>query len=375
MLYTKGKPIIPEKLPIREIKWEPLIPLMGQANRAISLYDGILHSLPNAEILLSPLTTQEAVLSSRIEGTQATLGDVFRLEAGVEPEEEATRQDIGEIMNYRMALYSADEELKTRPFTLNLLLKLHDILLNSVRGRNKGRGRFRTDQNWIGPPNCKIEDAEFVPPDPMQVMELMDNWEKYYHLERPDPLVQLAVIHAQFEIIHPFLDGNGRLGRILIPLFLFEKRIVAKPMFYISQYLEEHRDEYAGSLRAIGQEADGWNKWIMFFLRALAEQAKQNTETARAIKDLYEKLKGTVLERMHSAYSVPVLDALFARPIIRSTDLKGKTGMPTAPMIILLLERFEQEGILKIIQEGSGRRPYVFAFPELINLCEGRKVF
>jgi Fic family protein len=179
--------------------------------------------MPNAELLLSPLTTQEAVLSSKIEGTQATFGEVLQFEGGEEPEQESLRLDIQEILNYRTALKAAEVELRKRPFNLNLLLHLHRILLDSVRGRDKGRGRFREIQNWIGRPGSPIQEASYIPPDPAKLQPPLDNWEKYYHAGCPDLLVQLAIVHGQFEIIHPFIDGNGRLGRILIPLFLFER--------------------------------------------------------------------------------------------------------------------------------------------------------
>ncbi|MGA9070409.1 MAG: Fic/DOC family N-terminal domain-containing protein, partial [Terracidiphilus sp.] len=220
------KPYVPQELPLSEVAWIQLIPLIGQANRQLAEYNGVLYTFTNPELLLSPLTTQEAVLSSKIEGTQATLGEVLKFEAGEEPELESRRQDIQEIMNYRHALKEAEEELRTRPFNLNLLLQLHSTLLDSVRGRNKARGSFRKDQNWIGSPGSTIEEAEFIPPAPGDSLEkALHNWESYYHDDRPDALVQLAITHAQFEILHPFLDGNGRLGRILIPLFLFEKKI------------------------------------------------------------------------------------------------------------------------------------------------------
>jgi Fic family protein len=192
LLNTTVQPFTPQSLPLTEIAWEPLIPLIGRANRSIAQYDGVLYGVPNPEVLLSPLTTQEAVLSSRIEGTQATLGEVLKFEAGEEPNQEARRLDIQEILNYRRALREAETELRTRPFNLNLLLKLHEILLDSVRGRNMGRGRFRTTQNWIGAQGSPIEEAQFIPPEPSRLMEYLDNWEEYYHADRPDELVQLA---------------------------------------------------------------------------------------------------------------------------------------------------------------------------------------
>jgi Fic family protein len=369
------KPFVPQKLPLQDVAWEPLIPLIGKANRSIAHYDGVLYGVPNPDVLLSPLTTQEAVLSSRIEGTQATLGEVLKFEAGEEPAQESRRLDIQEIINYRRALLHAEKSLKNRPFTLNLLLQLHAILLDSVRGRNKAKGQFRKTQNWVGAPGTPIEQADFVPPDPMFLMEHLGNWEKYYHTDRPDPLVQLAILHAQFEIIHPFLDGNGRIGRLLIPLFLYDKKLLSRPMFYLSAYLEEHRDQYIDRLRVLGQAPDGWNRWIAFFLTALDEQAGQNAATARAIMNLYEQLKAKVIELTHSQYAVPLLDQIFERPIFQSGHLLFPTDpKPSRQAVAHLLRTLREGQILTIVRKGSGRRGQVLALAELVNLCEGKKV-
>jgi Fic family protein len=356
------KPFNPRFLPHKDIEWEPLIPLIGAANRALAHYDGALYGVPNPAVLLSPMTTQEAVLSSRIEGTLATLGDVLKFEAGEEPKQESRKFDIEEINNYREALRHAERALKKKPFNLNLLLELHSILLDSVRGRDKGRGKFRTVQNWIGEYGTPMEKAAYIPPEPSRIMPLMDNWEKYYHMDRPDPLVQLAVVHAQFEIIHPFLDGNGRLGRILIPLYLFERKILRQPMFYLSGYLETHRDDYLAALRDLGESEGGWNRWISFFLQA------------RAIMDLYVRLKDRVIELTHSKFAVPMLDILFVRPVIRSSEFAEHEAMPSKPMIASMLSDLKKDGILKTIRPASGRRSEVLAFSQLINLAEGKKV-
>jgi cell filamentation protein, protein adenylyltransferase len=367
------KPFTPEELPIKKVQWEPLIPLIGRANRSIAQYEGVLYGVPNPEVLLSPLTTQEAVLSSKIEGTQATLGEVLKFEAGEKPEEEARRQDIQEIINYRRALTAAEQELKTRPFNLNLLLRLHEILLQCVRGQNKARGQFRKTQNWIGAPGSPIEKAQFVPPQPFLLNGYLDNWEKYYHAGRPDALVQLAVVHAQFEIIHPFLDGNGRLGRILIPLFLFEKKILFRPMFYLSEYLEQYRDEYVSRLRALGESSGTWNPWIEFFLRALDEQARKNAAKARAIMGCYAKLKQQLIFVTHSQFAVPLLDQFFARPIFQSNSLQFSHPRPSRQAISNYLRKLRDAGILKVVREGGGRRGQVLALAELVNLCEGKE--
>ncbi|MDO8634746.1 MAG: Fic/DOC family N-terminal domain-containing protein [Dehalococcoidia bacterium] len=368
------KPCVPNKLPLKTIAWEPLIPLIGKVNRALAYYDGILYGLSNPDVLLSPLTTQEAVFSSKIEGAQATLEEVLRYEAGEAPRQETRRLDIEEIMNYRHAMRLAETELQKRPFSLNLLKELHAVLLTGVRGRDKARGQFRTTQNWIGAPGSPIEDAQFVPPDPKSMMEYLDNWEKYYHLDEPDALVHLAIIHAQFEIIHPFLDGNGRLGRMIIPLFLHEKRLLSRPMFYISAYLEEHRDIYVERLRTLCVEPDAWNRWIEFFLSALYEQSQANAAKARQIIDLYERLKTRAIDITHSQFAVLVLDQIFKQPVFPSNILFHLPGMPTKPAVQFLLNKLKSAGILKVLREGSGRRPQVLAFAELVNLCEGKEV-
>ena len=226
------KPFDPDGLPLDCIDWGAHVTLVGRANAALARYDGMLQGVVNPAVLLSPTTTQEAVLSSRIEGTQASMEEVLEYEAGstekIVPEKQA---DIQEIINYRDAMAVAVIELIKRPLCLNLIKELHRILLTSVRGRNKMPGEFRETQNCIGPPGCSIETATFVPPSPDNLPQALDNWEKYLHRDEKDGLVQLAVSKAQFEIIHPFLDGNDRLGRMLIPLFLYAKGLLSSPCF------------------------------------------------------------------------------------------------------------------------------------------------
>ena len=268
----------------------------------------------------------------------------------------------------------AEDELNTRPFSLNLLKKIHSTLLESVRGRDKAKGEFRKVQNWIGRPNSPIEEADFIPPGPLLVMEYLDNWEKFYHMDQPDLLVQLAIIHAQFEIIHPFLDGNGRLGRMVIPLYLYEKKILSHPTFYISAYLDANREEYIDRLRALGKKPEAWNEWIIFFLEALHQQALANTNTARQVFELYEDLKKRVIDVTHSQYGIPILDHMFTQPVFPSNILDGLEGMPTKPAILALINKLKQADILKVLRPSSGRRPQVLALAELVNLCEGTEI-
>lgn len=368
------KPFEPESLPPKDIDWMALTPMMGKANRGIATLEGLFYGIPNPNILLSPITTQEAVLSSRIEGTQADFEDVLKFEAGEAPTEASRQEDIHEIMNYRKALRLSEKLLQERPFCLNTLLKLHDVLLDSVRGHNKGRGCFRTIQNWIGKPGTSIEQAAFVPPSPLHLQDHLNQWETYWHTDNvPDVLVQLALIHGQFEILHPFIDGNGRLGRMVIPLFLFEKKILSRPCFYLSAYFESRREQYIAHLRDLGQPGS-WTRWCVFFLEGVAVQAEANTNKARAVQDLYERLKKQLLDLTHSQFAVPLLDFMFERPIFRSSDIAKHRNMPTPPAVNLMLNKSKEKGILVTVRAGAGRRPQILALRELINLCEGKTV-
>jgi len=314
------------------------------------------------------------VLSSKIEGTQADFEDVLKFEAGEAPTEPSRREDIHEIMNYRKALRVSESLLRERPFCLNSMLKLHEVLMDSVRGHNKGRGRFRTIQNWIRKPGSPIEDAAFVPPSPLQLQEHLNRWEAYWHSDAPDALIQLALLHAQFEILHPFIDGNGRIGRMVIPLFLYEKKILSRPCFYLSAFFESRRDDYIARLRALG-EPGSWTRWAAFFLEGVSVQAEANTKKARAIQDLYERLKKQTLDLTHSQFAVPLLDFMFERPVFRGSEATKHPGMPSPPMVASLLGTLKTNGILHTVREGAGRRAQVLALSELINLCEGKKVF
>ncbi len=363
------KPYVPQHLPLEMIDWADHVSLIGEANAALARYDGLLSSIVNPAVLLSPLTTQEAVLSSRIEGTQATLEEVLEYE--VDPAEKidpVKRADIQEIINYRMAMRHAVEEMGKRPLCLNLLRELHRILLDSVRGRNKAPGEFRRIQNYIGPPGCSIEEATFVPPSVDHLAPSLDNWEKYIHFEEKDRLVQLAVVKAQFELIHPFLDGNGRVGRMLIPIFLFEKNLLSSPMFYLSAYLEAQRDAYYERLRAISGKGD-WNGWIRFFLRAIIEQARDNTAKARAILALYESMKQEVPEITRSQYAIQALDALFDQPIFSSSTFTARSRIPSATAK-RMLSGLKEAGIIHEMSPGSGRRGAVMVFPRLLVITE-----
>jgi Fic family protein len=363
------------KFPPVDFDWPVLLPMVGPANAAVARYEGILHGVPNPSVLLSPLTMQEAVLSSRIEGTQATLGEVLEFEAEGDLFDESTPKkiDIFEVLNYRKALREGTRLLETLPLSQRLIKETHRVLMQGVRGKNKAPGDYRRIPNWIGPDGCTIEQARYIPCGADILPAAMDALEAYIHADAPDVLVQLAVVHAEFEAIHPFLDGNGRLGRLLVPLFLQSKGLLSRPNFYLSEYLESHRDEYYERLLAISRDGD-WTGWTVFFLKAVIAQADTNQKRALAIVALYDARKPWIVEVTHSQHAVRALDWFFGHPIFKTTDFIASSGIPR-PTALRILKFTKDAGLFKELRPASGRRPAVFAFPELLNIAEGRDAF
>jgi len=360
------------RFPPPPLDWPALIPLLGPAAAAVARYDGMLAAVPNPGVLLSPLTTQEAVLSSRIEGTQATMGEVLEFEAGKEAASPERREDIQEVLNYRAAMREAERLLATLPISQRVVREAHKVLLTGVRGQNKSPGEYRRIPNWIGPPGCVIETARFVPIGADKLPDAMSAWERYAHDEAPDRLVQLAILHAEFEALHPFLDGNGRLGRMLVPLFLWQNRLIRQPMFYISAYFEARRDAYYDGLLAVSRD-DDWTGWCRFFLEAIRSQAEDNLTKAQGILALYDEMKRRVPEMTRSQYAIRALDWIFERPIFRTSDFVASAGIPT-PTARRFLGVLQKGEVLLVLAPGSGRRAAVLVFPALLNIAEGRKV-
>lgn len=355
----------PHLLPVRNLEWEAFIDLMGRANRYIARYDGLLQSIVNPDVLLAPLRTQEAVLSSKIEGTQATLEEVMEFEADVLSSENK-KSDIQEVINYRFALMEGRRRMNDRPLSLNTIKKMHAILLQGVRGESKDPGNFRRMQNWIGPPGSTIEQARFVPPAIPDMMEGLYNWEKYLHSDEMDVMVQLAIVHAQFEILHPFMDGNGRIGRILIPLFLYHKKIIHQPVFYMSQYLESNRQDYYDALKSI-TDNNKWTNWIIFFLRGVVDQAEKNINQTRNIIQLYDQTKATMAAKTHSQWAIQCLDYIFSQPIFNTSDFNHDAKVPRTSAS-RLLGAMERNEIIQCISRGKGRKPSLYAFRKLIDI-------
>ena len=359
--------------PEERLDWSKLISLIGPAVAAVARYDGVLAAVPNPRVLLSPMTTQEAVLSSRIEGTQATMGEVLEFEAGQEAESPQRRDDIHEVLNYRAAMHEAERMLEDLPICQRVVREAHRILLSGVRGEGKSPDDYRRIPNWIGPPGCTMDEATFVPVGAEKLTAAMGAWERYIHHEAPDRLVQLAVIHAEFEALHPFLDGNGRLGRMLAPLFLWQCGLISRPMFYISAWFEARRDAYYERLLAVSRD-DDWTGWCRFFLEAVRAQAEENLTKAGGILTLYEDMKGQVAEVTRSRYAIHTMDWIFERPIFNSSNFVATAGIPdrTARRLLIALR---EHGILRVVRGGNGRRGTILVFPKLLNIAEGRNVF
>jgi len=363
------EPFIPSRLPLdmSHWNWETLTNKVSLASASLAYYNGILQSMINPAIFLSPLETKEAIFSSRIEGTVTTLDEVLKFEADLKPENESKQKDIIEVLNYRVATRYAKEWLdRSLPFTLPMVCSIQKDLISGVRGKDKKPGEIRKEQVWIGPQKCKIEDATYVPPEPLVLRDYLDNLFAFIETDKPETMIQTAILHAQFEIIHPFMDGNGRTGRILIPLFLWYKKRLTSPMFYISEYLDENRDEYVGNLLSISQNNE-WEKWILFFLDAIEVQARKNAEKANQVLSLYNQMKDLVATITNSPFGIKILDTLFSMPIFRSTDFRKISGL-NQQTTFRIITRFKKEGILTTIKEPAGRSPEILLFEKLYNL-------
>lgn len=363
------EPYLPDQLPldVTSWNWESLAPLIGLANRKLAYYDGILSSIINPSLFLSPLETKEAVLSSKIEGTITTIDEVLKYEVNLIPASISKQQDIQEVLNYRAAMRNAIGWIERHlPLNYALICNIQKELMTGVRGATKTPGQIRKEQNWIGKPHASIELASYIPPEPLSVPDHMNNLIDYLQLDDQDPILQTAIMHAQFELIHPFLDGNGRTGRILIPLFLWHKKIIKAPVFYISEYLEANRDRYYDCLRSISQDGD-WESWVRFFLQAVTKQAEQNAKKANQVISLYQQMKLRITAISNSPHVIQILDTMFVNPIIDSTSFIRQSGLnnQTGRRI---LNKLKDEKILSTLQPSAGSRPEILVFKDLMDI-------
>ena len=305
--------------------------LLSAADRALGRLDGSILTLPSPDLLVFGYVRREAVLSSQIEGTQSSLQDLLRAEA--ELLDDSTPRDVDEVVNYVKAMNHGLSRLPELPVSTRLIKEIHQHLLDGVRGGRLQPGELRTSQNWIGPGGAPLSLASFVPPPPHEVPAALGALEQFLHAEDDlPPLVRIALAHVQFETIHPFLDGNGRVGRLLITFLLVEKHILQQPVLYLSHYFKANRSEYYDRLQAVRDRGD-WEGWLKFFLRGVEQVATEATQTARAIVALREQHRATITEHIGraAANGHRLLEALFTKPIVSVGDVMTLTGASFVP--------------------------------------------
>jgi Fic family protein len=320
---------------------DELVRLLSDADRELGRLDGVASVLPNPNLFVAMYVRQEAVLSSQIEGTQSTLEDLLQFEADAEGYH--VPKDIEEVVNYVRAMNYGLERLKELPLSLRLIREIHAELLKGVRGGHRTPGEFRTSQNWIGPENCTLTTATFVPPPPHEMHQALDNLEKFLNDTTSFPaLIHCGLAHAQFETVHPFLDGNGRVGRLLITFLLCQQGVLQRPLLYLSHYLKGRRAEYYDRLMAIRNDGD-WEGWLKFFLRGVQDVSRQATDKSRAIINLRD-LHRQNLSRI--TLGINLLDYLFEQPIVtvRMVEKHLQCSFATANKLV---GRFERLGLLK----------------------------
>lgn len=354
---------VPNPLP-PEISWvSSLIRALSEADRLTGKLAGEGSRLPNPHLLIRPFIRREAVLSSRIEGTQATLGELLAAEAGAAVER--SPDDLREIGNYVAALEHGMKRLKTLPLSLRLVRELHRKLMTGVRGSQATPGEFRRSQNWIGPPGSTIENASYIPPPPDRMLTCLAEWEKFLHDRTLPPLVQIALIHYQFEAIHPFLDGNGRVGRLLITLFLLERSVLPSPLLYLSAFFEATRTDYYGYLRAVSGTGD-WRQWLEYFLNGVARQAEDALSRAERINGLLSDWHEEIIG-IPSKTPTRVIDLLAENPYwtIKRIAERLDVAFTTAQRAI---ERLESASIVTLVTEA--RRDRVYCAKAILDVLE-----
>ena len=363
-------PFIPPLLPpdLKAIFTPDLVKLLGEANRSLARLGELPHILPDTDHLAAPLLRKEAVSSSAIEGTQTTLAELYKHEANILSGATGST-DAKEVENYVKALHKGIQDVKTFGLSTRTLKAMHKVLMTDVRNEQGVPGGYRDFQTYIAPRGTPPEQATFVPPPPQEIDGLMRDFENYMNKENSleDPIIQCALSHYQFEAIHPFGDGNGRIGRLLIPLYFYYQKIIAYPLIYVSEFFERDRKEYYARLLAISETGD-WDGWIKYFLRAIKIQSELTYLRGGAIIELYKEHHNLVREEMSSSNSVALVDHIFHYPYTAAPFLafRLKVNQVTA---MRLLERFATLGILK---RSSGkyrkRTVRVFSFTKFIEI-------
>lgn len=355
---------IPDPLPPL-LEWsEKLARTLSDADRLVGQLAMMGGSLPNPHLLIRPFVRREAVLSSRIEGTETSLAELFADEAGVPTERD--RSDLREVENYVKALEYGIKRLEKLPLSLRLICEIHDQLMKGVRGNTATPGEFRRSQNWIGVAGCTLQNATYIPPPPHTLMGCLGELEKFLHESTFPPLVTIAMVHQQFEAIHPFLDGNGRVGRLLIILYLVERRILPSPILYLSAFFEATRNEYYDRLRAVTDKGD-WAGWIEYFLNGVARQAEDAVGRITAIQETVA-LWRQKFTRKTDKNCLFLIEDLMMNPFmtVRGVTKKQRIAFPTAQRAI---DKLEKAGILK--QTSDVKRNRIYCARRILDILDG----
>lgn len=356
------------KFPPSSLDYSYLVPQIVKATDALARYDQMLKNMHNSEILLAPLRNQEAVISSRMEGTVSTMDEILRYEADFDDEKPgatSTRSEVVETFLYQRALKSAQAAMESgQPLSQFLIKSAHQRLLSFGRGATKSPGQFKNEQNYLADKFKK--KILFVPISPELLQDGMDTLFNYINQSKDVPLVKAAISHVEFEALHPFKDGNGRIGRMIITLLLWHTKVISAPYFYISGFFEEHKDVYIDKMRSVS-ENDDWTAWVSFFLEAVEQQAIKNLLIAESIRNLYEQMKGEFSELLTSRWSVNALDFMFTNPIFRNSKFTKESGIPSATAARFARVMQDRE-FLRVIEEPSGRRPALYSFEPLMQL-------
>ena len=355
---------VPNPLPRHIQPSMPLMHSLDEASSAVATLAGVGETIPNPYLLIRPFMRREAVLSSRIEGTQASISELFQYEASGS---RRPKGDVEEVANYVRALDHGLNLLEELPISVRLINQVHSILMRDVRGGEKRPGELRDGQVWIGSADAPIEEARYVPPPADLVRDLLFDWERFVNeCDTLRPLFQCAMMHYQFEAIHPYLDGNGRIGRLLITLFLCAKKILPTPLLYLSAYFERDRNAYYDQLFRLSATGD-WESWIVYFLQGVAEQAHDALLRVRRVRALHEKKRQVLLERRESANALLLLDEIFARPVMTAGEAARLLDVTPAGAR-RILERLEQAGI---VVEGVGSKwPKLYIATDLLHVIE-----
>lgn len=364
---------VPDALPPGFELDPALILTLSEADRALGELAGLGRAIANPSLLVHPFIRQEAVLSSRIEGTQADLADLYGYEAGqlLLPGVKPPMSDVREVFNYVRAMEYGLDRLRDLPVSLRLLREVHGTLMEGVRGDRATPGEFRTSQNWIGPPGCLLAQASYVPPPVPEMTEALAAFERYLHADDGlPPLVRLACIHYQFEAIHPFIDGNGRIGRLLAPLLMVAWGLLPHPLLYLSVFFERRRDDYYRLLMAVSTDG-AWREWAEFFLRGVATQARDAVSRAKRLQDLQAAWREALHKERASSVALRLADMLFHRPIL-TIPVVGEVLGVSYPAAKSAVAKLEAIGALRqVAADGAAKTYAAMGILDIVSGPEG----